>query len=262
MFTSQRFFIDQDDYITDTLNPTAKYQWPFAVKPNDEMELREHVLQCRLWELVSDLIINTNPMKRSQNGEDDQSCRDERNSLSRAVWHAIRASRLNTLDIAVSSLQRDASGELMTEKMGMQDFTSLSLFADDVERLLRDLYGDSDIEAIDRIRRAVFAITEEFTQYLCKDLWQEHQDACDVDFVLGIGVPEECSINGNDCRRADKARYDLAVRFRAVYANPTAFSKYTREFAKPDPQWALRIVEEYAQLTNPGPEPSRREIVF
>jgi hypothetical protein len=163
------------------------------------------------------------------------------------------ASHLNTLDIAVSS-RRSASDELATKKRGMQDFTSLSLFADDVERLLRDFYGDSEREAIDRIRRAVFEITEVFTQYLRKNLWQEHRDACAVDYVLGIGVPEEADIGSSDYGCANKARYDLAVRIRAVHANPTAFGKYTIEFAKvPDEGWALRIIEEFERLNNPGP---------
>jgi hypothetical protein len=155
----------------------------------------------------------------------------------------------------VSSLQRSGSGELAAEKKGMQDFTSLSLFTDDVERLLRDLYGDSDGEAMDRIRRAVFVITAEFTQHLRKDLWEEHNNACAIDYMLGIGVPDGYGISGGDHRRANKASYDLAVRIRAVHSNPTAFSKYTIEFVKVlDEQWNLRTVEQFEQPNNSGPE--------
>jgi hypothetical protein len=256
MFTAQRFFVDQNDDIIDKLNLTAEVvRWLRNEEPpKDEMRLREAVLCGRLRKLVGDLLINTNPMQRLPDGTEYQPHCEERLALLRAVGSAITASHLNTLDIAVSS-RRSAGGELPTKKRGMQDFTSLSLFADDVERLLRDLYGDSDSEAIDRIRRAVFEITEVFTEYLRKDLCEEHQNARMIDYVCGIGVPEGYGISGSDHKCANKAEYDLAVRIRAGHSNPTAFSKYTIEFVKVlDEQWTLRTVEEFEQLNNPGPE--------
>ena len=77
----------------------------------------------------------------------------------------------------------------------IQDFTSLSLFRDDVERLLRDLYGDVESEALDRVLRAVFRIVQELTKYVRPDLWKEHSDAEDLDYILGIGVPEGYGIS-------------------------------------------------------------------
>jgi hypothetical protein len=41
---------------------------------------------------------------------------------------------------------------------GFLRVTSLWLFRDDVERLLRDLYGDVESDALDRVLGAVFAV--------------------------------------------------------------------------------------------------------
>jgi len=101
---------------------------------------------------------------------------------------------------------------------------------DDVERLLRDLYGESDNEAIDRVRSAVFVIVRGFAEHLRKDVEQEHRDAEDIDCANGIGVPEGYGVSGSDHRKANKACDELLIRARAVRANPTAFSKYTLEF--------------------------------
>jgi hypothetical protein len=141
------------------------------------------------------------------------------------------------LDPALS-VQHKFGGKLKREKIGMRDFTSLSLFVDDVECLLRDIYGESDNEAIDRVRNAVFVIVEQFTKYLRKDLWREHHDAQNIDYVCGIGLPEGYGLLGSDHWRARKSANDLALRARTVRVNPTSFSKYTVEFVKAlDEDW-------------------------
>jgi hypothetical protein len=101
---------------------------------------------------------------------------------------------------------------------------------DDVECLLRDLYGESDNQAIDLVRSAIFSIVYEFTKYVRKDLWEEHRDAQNFDYVFGIGVPDGTGISGSDHARMHQAVFDLIQRARAVRANPTAFSKYTVSF--------------------------------
>jgi hypothetical protein len=142
----------------------------------------------------------------------------------------IEASQLNTVDVALS-IQHRFGGKLKREKVSFQDFTSLSLFMDDVERLLRDLYGELDDQTIDRVRQAALCILQEFTKYLRRDLWREHKDAEDIDYVVyGIGVPEGCGIQGSDHGRMNSAADHLELRARAVRANPEQFSKYTVEF--------------------------------
>ena len=170
----------------------------------------------------------------------------ERHSISWALYNAIKASRLNTLDVAWS-LQHKFDGRLRREKKGMQDYTSLSLFVDDVECLLRDLYGECDQQGIDPVRHAVLVVVEEFTKYVCKDLWEEHQSAQNIDYVFGIGLPDGYGISGSDHRRMLWAADELKKRARAVRADPTNFSQYTLSFVND-------LYENWRPLSRPGEE--------
>jgi hypothetical protein len=226
----QRFSIDENSYLVDRLNPANSGKvtvFHSFEKVDDEKCLREKLLYSFLADLVGHLIVNSNPTVKLTGEE----YRKERHTISWALYTAVQASHLNTLDIAQTCEHR-FSGEPKRKKEGMQDFTSLSLFADDVERLLRDLYGDGNNEAIDLVRRAVFQIVQGFTQFVRKDLWQEHNDAETFDYINGIGLPEGCGLSGSDLRRAWRAAVDVAIRARTVRANPTAFSKYTVAFVK------------------------------
>ena len=78
---------------------------------------------------------------------------------------------------------------------------------------------------------AVFRIVEEFTNYVRRDLWKEHQDAEDLDYMLGIGMPERYSVNRHEWRRGMVAKHDLMLRVCEVRENPSAFSAYAGEFA-------------------------------
>jgi len=228
---SHRFYLHEDNRIMDALNPTnnEKAEWfEECGRQKNEQSFRDLLLWRRLGTLVHDLIINTN-RKESHSGREYQPICQEAHTIWRALHRTIIASHLNTLDVALS-VQHKFDGKLKREQRGWQDCTSLSLFADDVERLLRDLYGESDNEAIDRVRSAVLVIVRGFAEHLRKDVEQEHGDAEDIDYVLGIGVPEGHGIMGHDHGKANKACHELTIRARAVRANPTAFSKYTLEF--------------------------------
>jgi hypothetical protein len=226
----QRFSIDENSYLVDRLNPAnsgkVKFFHSFE-EVDDEKCLREKLLYSFLEDLVGHLIVNTNPTVKLTGDE----YREERHTISRALYTAVQASHLNTLDIAQTCEHRFGD-ELKRKKEGMQDFTSLSLFVDDVERLLRDLYVDGNNEAINLARHAIFQIVEGFTQFVRKDLWQEHRDAEKIDYSDGIGVPEGCGLSGSDHRRAWRAAVDMAIRARTVRANPSVFSKYTVAFVK------------------------------
>src|SRR6516225_9065926 len=210
---SHRFYLHEDNRIMDALNPTnnEKAEWfEECGRQKNEQSFRDLLLWRRLGTLVHDLIINTN-RKESHSGREYQPICQEAHTIWRALHRTIIASHLNTLDVALS-VQHKFDGKLKREQRGWQDCTSLSLFADDVERLLRDLYGESDNEAIDRVRSAVLVIVRGFAEHLRKDVEQEH------------------GIMGHDHGKANKACHELTIRARAVRANPTAFSKYTLEF--------------------------------
>ena len=97
---------------------------------------------------------------------------------------------------------------------------------------MRDRYGEIESEALDRVLRAVFRIVEEFTKYVRPDLEKEHHDAWRLDYSFGIGLPEGDCLGSSDVGRGITAKRDLIHRARVVNANPSAFSEYTREFAK------------------------------
>jgi hypothetical protein len=241
-----RFYLDADNRIVDQLNTADGTECVYSEQdgPADEIYLRNRLFRLRLSRLVDDLIINTNPMKRLPNGEEYKPFNDEAHSLWVALFNVIEATHLHKLDPALSVSHR-CDDRLDRKKTGLQHFTSLSLFVHDVDCLLGHLYGDFNDEAMDRIRYAVFRLTEEFARYLRKDLWEEHQNATAIDYVLGIGVPDGCFIHGSDHSRANRAAHELALRARAVNANPTAFSKYTVEFVEMlDRDWNLRPADE------------------
>jgi hypothetical protein len=203
----------------------------FEDEPDDDMHLRKCVLRRRLSDLVDDLIINNNPIRKLANGEEYQPRCEEKFCFWWVLFQAIQLSYLHTIPIELS-LKHRFSGQLKREKIGWQGDTSLSLFVDDVECLLRDLYGEADNDAINRVRYAVFAILRELAQHLRKDLYEEQINAQNIDYVYGIGLPEGYGLSGGDHWKANCAAYELALRARAVRANPTAFGKYTVRFVK------------------------------
>jgi hypothetical protein len=97
--------------------------------------------------------------------------------------------------------------------------------------LLRDLYGDVESEALDSSLRAVFLIVEQFAKFVRPDLWKEHSDAEDLDYMFGIGVPDGCGISGGECGRGMAAKFYLILRVYEVQQEPSAFSDYTIDFA-------------------------------
>jgi hypothetical protein len=68
-----------------------------------------------------------------------------------------------------------------------------------------------------------------FTKYVRPNLWKEHQDADNLDYMFGIGVPE--SDSGGDLRLGMAARFDLIFRACEVQREPSGFSENTVKFA-------------------------------
>ena len=183
--------------------------------------------------MIDKLIINSRPVQRPF---------ADRN-YSFAMWigsfairlamlDTIKASHLITFDPALS-VQHKFDGKLKRQKKHTQDFTSLALFRDDVECLLRDLYGDFESEALDSVVVAVFRIVQEFARYVRPELWKEHDDAEAFDLIrFGTGLLEGEGISSSYFHRGMDAKADLFNRVREVNANQSIVSEYTIEFAK------------------------------
>ena len=232
MSVNCRFALDEKRHVIDAVNPVNSGKGYCHEDDPDDRHLRERVLMIRLSGLVKKLIINLRPREKWPWGEEEEyePCNEEANSIWLALLYTIRASHLNTFDPTMS-IQHKFDGKLRRQKKHTQDFTSLSLFRDEVECLLRDLYGDVESEALDSIVRAVFRIVEAFTKYVRPDLWKEHQDSMNLDYMFGVGLAEGDCLQSSDFRRAMAAKHDLMLRVCKVRENPSAFSAYTGEFA-------------------------------
>jgi len=229
MSMNRRFALNESRKVIDAINAANSGKgYCHEGDPEDDKHLRGRVLQVCLGEILEKLIINVRPTPGFN---------EERHAVWVAVLDAIRASHLNTFDPALS-VQHKFDGKLSHQKEhAHQNITSLSLFRDDVESLLRDLYGNLESEALDSLVWAVFGIVREFTKYVRPDIWKEHEDAVNFDYILGIGVPEGYGISGSEWRCGMAAKFSLIQRVREVNAKPSAFSEYTIEFANLFAQW-------------------------
>ena len=162
-------------------------------------------------------------------GEEHKPFNEGHHSIWLSLLHTITASHLNTFDPALS-IEHRFGGKLKCEDKPTQDFTSLALFRDDVECLLRDLYGDIESEALDSIVGAVFRIVKQFTKYVCPDLCKEDEDAENLDYMLGIRT-YGMGISTSDHCCGMVAKRDLILRVYEVQQEPSAFSDYTIDFA-------------------------------
>jgi hypothetical protein len=220
------------DHIIDAINPPNICGAPSPeLGPQDERQLREHILWKRLYEITPKLMINQAPIEKSHTGAEYQPWNQDSYALSRMIFRAICASHLNTCD--PSPVKQDLDIRPRRDKKGAQALTSIRLFVDDVENLLTDLYRETETKSLDSAVHAVFVITEEFTRYARADLWKEHQNAVDWDYgIWGIGLPEGYGVSGSEWRRGMRAGDDLAARAHTVRFNPSLFSEYTVEFVR------------------------------
>ena len=171
--------------------------------PQDR-NLREQVLSVRLGEIVDKLTPHL----------------DRCHIMTEAIFAVIRASHLNSFDPMLAFRHR-SDGILRRSKEGDQDISSLSLFRDDVERLLRDLYGDFESEALESVLFSVSSIVRTIANYECSDLAREDFAAGSLDYMRGIGVPEGCGFSGSDHRDGMVAKIYLTARVRDIFTSPS-----------------------------------------
>jgi len=222
---NQRFILNEREEIIDKLNPGGD-PIPYEGDFEDDKRLRELVFQARLRELMGRLF---GPSKFYFYRK-----------ICLAFEMVIHASHLNTLDPALA-IQNRFDGTLKRKKRGLSDFTSLSLFIDDVERLLRDLYGDVEGEAIERGRYSLWSILKSFVGVVLGDsvecnvrdgFCMEYDIAIEYDEASGFIEPPEGYPHYPIDDELMENVCSLADRVSEVLKNPSAFSEYTVEFAK------------------------------
>lgn len=237
MIVNQRFFINEDRYIIDRVNwaNNALVQVPVGC-PEDWQNLRQDVFRTRL-RLLLRALIGLSPVKK---GDSDKHARwfNKTDWTLSVVLGAIGSANATGRDIELRHHEK-FDEDPNRDQRGVQDFTSLSLFVDDVERLLRDLYGEFDNDVTEHLRQAIFEIMGTTTKRMFRDLWDEHSNAWAVDYGwAGIGVAPGDGISTGNFFQANRAAEEIARRARAVRSNPSKFSKYTVQFVKAlDDRW-------------------------
>jgi hypothetical protein len=79
---------------------------------------------------------------------------------------------------------------------------------------------------------AISLIVEEYTKHVQPDLREEYDYADDVDYSVGIGVPEGCGISGGEHGRGTFAAAILTARAKKILANIDTYGRYTVKFAR------------------------------
>jgi hypothetical protein len=215
MNADRRFFVDERSYITGTLNPSnsGKCRYSDLFGSLEDRKLREQLFLLRLREFVEKLT----PHKAE--------------IMQYAIFDVIRPSHLNTFD-PMLAFQHKSDGILKRLKKGHRDISSLSLFRNDVERLLRDLYGDFESEALESALVGVASMVRTIAHYVCPDLGREDFAALNVDIMCGIGLPEQWCYSSSDYYIGMEDKIYLIGRVRSILTAPSRdLSQYTVEFA-------------------------------
>ena len=239
------FYVDDKRWIVDRANwENSRLYRIHTGETGDEEHLRESVLLVRLERLFSKLH-GPNPPKRDNRGR-------KRRRFEKALWVlrdvliAVGASHLSEQSAARLPHHR-FNDQLRRENEHFGEFTSLALFLDDIELLLRDLYGHFDQGAATAVRCALYTVLCRCLRSLPKDIWNEHRDAVNIDHGwYGAGLAPGDGISTHALWQADEAANDLARRVRAFRANPKAYSKYTHQFVHIlDERWPKFDVQDH-----------------
>jgi hypothetical protein len=222
MLTDQnhrRFSIDKNSCVVDKAFPNHhRRKYKYYGDPNDsDSDIRRTLLWQGIRRLLPKLIVGSKASTI-------------RHHFGYMLLAALEASQLNTLDPLVA-IQHPFNGKLR-KKEGMKDYSSISLFIRDVERLLRELYGDLDRTEFGMALYAVRSIVVTFMRFVRPDLAAEYGHAESIDYRVGIGRPEGYGISSSQHGAASMAAMVLAVRTLQVASNPTANCFYTMKFVK------------------------------
>jgi hypothetical protein len=246
---NKRFLLDNQGGIFDKLHPESGtehvvYMNAFNNKPyDDDLHLRSGVLFRRLETLVPELC-RGNGRKRDRKTLSYKTCG--------LVPDIIQASQLNRRDVRVS-LQRPFNGKLKYRKTEVRELTSISLFIDDVERLLRDLYGDTDGDDLSAVILAIRSVVVALSTYILPDLAAEYNTAFAVDIGAGRGLDPGDGVSSRMVRESIEPAEMLISRARKVLSSESEYGRYTVSFAKALKEY-WPAVQEWPPLAKTVPE--------
>jgi hypothetical protein len=151
------------------------------------------------------------------------------------------------------SLQNPFKGKLKHRKTEMRELTSISLFIDDVERLLRDLYGDIDGDDLNDVVNAIRSTVERLATYVLPDLAEEYNMATVVDMGAGRGLDPGDGVSSRMVRDSVEPAETLILRARKVLFAESDYGRYTASFAKALKEY-WPAVQEWRPLAKTVPE--------
>jgi hypothetical protein len=212
-----RFKLDSNGFVTDNLNAKNSNKYEYAGPGNSDAELRRYILRRRLDDLATKLIVGPDAFTA-------------RFSLWKILLAVIEASELNTLDPLISI--RHPFKNKLKRKEGIRDYTSIMLFVRDVERVVRDLYGDLD--EVDRVIYSIWQIVVEVMRFVRPELAEEYDNAQTIYYrFLPMNMRHEGEgVSGSEAGAAAMAELVLAVRALQVRSNRRRHCPYTLKFVK------------------------------
>jgi hypothetical protein len=151
------------------------------------------------------------------------------------------------------SLQHPFKGELKHKKTKLRELTSISLFIDDVERLLPDLYGDTNDDDLKEVVNAMRSTVVTLSTYVLPDLAAEHNMACAVDIGAGRGLDPGDGVSSRMVRDSVEPAEILISRARKILSSESEYGRYTVSFAKALKEY-WPAVQEWRPLAKTVPE--------
>jgi hypothetical protein len=221
-----RFRLSKNRYVIDNLNPKNSFRVyiPSGCEESQEC-LRINVLLFHVQRLLKDLLRLKQASKPNQLWRVLPSAVVTMGSVLVAIGEVSFPTRV------LSRRQREIPIRKRLEEGGIQAFTSLSLFANDLQAIIADLYDNPSCVTLGSVHNAVLETLRACLSEPLRDLWREYDWATSIDHSwYGIGPIPGYGISTEEYERAVEGIEEIALRANAVRAKPEKVSPYTIQF--------------------------------
>ena len=221
-----RFSLSKNRYVIDNLNPKNSFliYIPSGCEESQEC-LRINVLLFHVHRLLKDLLRLKQANKPNRLWRVLPSAAVTMGSVLVAIGEVSFPTR------ARSGRQRETPIRKRPEMRGIQAFTSLSLFANDLQATIADLYDNPSCVTLGSVHNAVLETLRACLKESLRDLWKEYDWATNIDYSwYGIGLISGYGISTEEYKRAVEGIEEIALRAKAVRATPEKFCPYTIRF--------------------------------